>query len=233
MGAAGTGLAAAWWARLNDPALVVLVGVSVLAWLLGRRSWFAKWIRGPLQAIALAAGDGDYDAATGTLMDVLAASPADAKRVLIAGHNPGLESLVQTLCRHRVPMPDDWKLMPTAALAHLAIPTSWAELDGGTAELLSQPWAVARGGPSRSSVSVPRAKSSASLCRLVPIWMSTAQARVIAKVSSSTAASRDHASTAPTTTGTTAIVSVRGRMPIQNRLWTDGLESSAWRSVTW
>ena len=78
-----------------------------------------------------------YHAATGTLMDVLAESPADAQRVLIAGHNPGLESLVQTLCRHRVPMPDDWKLMPTAAVAHLAIPTSWPELDGGTAELLS------------------------------------------------------------------------------------------------
>ena len=78
-----------------------------------------------------------YHAATGTLMDVLADTPADANRVLIAGHNPGLESLVQALCRERVPMPDDWKLMPTAAVAHLAIPTPWAEIDGGTAELLS------------------------------------------------------------------------------------------------
>jgi hypothetical protein len=33
-------------------------------------------------------------------------------------------------------MPDDWKLMPTAAVAHLAIPTPWADLDGGTAELI-------------------------------------------------------------------------------------------------
>ena len=32
---------------------VVLAVVSGLAWLLGRRSWFAKWIRGPLQALAL------------------------------------------------------------------------------------------------------------------------------------------------------------------------------------
>ena len=78
-----------------------------------------------------------YHAATGTLMDVLAASPADARRVLIAGHNPGLESLVQNLCRHRVPMPDDWKLRPTAAVAHLAIPTAWSGIDGGTADLLS------------------------------------------------------------------------------------------------
>jgi len=78
-----------------------------------------------------------YHAGTGTLMDVLAGSPADARRVLIAGHNPGLESLLRILCRHPVPMPPDYKLMPTAAVARLAIPTPWRELDGGTAELLS------------------------------------------------------------------------------------------------
>ena len=78
-----------------------------------------------------------YHAATGTLMDVLAESPADAQRVLIAGHNPGLESLVQTLCRHRVPMPDDWKLMPTAALARLEVMVPWAELGHRQARLLS------------------------------------------------------------------------------------------------
>jgi phosphohistidine phosphatase len=77
-----------------------------------------------------------YHAGTGTLMDVLAASPPGARRVLIAGHNPGLEMLVQTLCRELVPMPADWKLMPTAAVAHLAIPGDWRDLDGGTAELL-------------------------------------------------------------------------------------------------
>ncbi len=38
-----------------------------------------------------------YHASTGALMDVLAESPAGAHRVLIAGHNPGLEMLVQTL----------------------------------------------------------------------------------------------------------------------------------------
>ncbi len=35
-------------------AVILLVAVSVVAWLLGRRSWFAKWIRGPLQGVALA-----------------------------------------------------------------------------------------------------------------------------------------------------------------------------------
>jgi phosphohistidine phosphatase len=78
-----------------------------------------------------------YHAATGTLMDVLAESPAAARRVLIAGHNPGLESLLRTLCHHHVPMPDDFKLLPTAAVARLSIPAPWSEVDGGTAELLS------------------------------------------------------------------------------------------------
>ena len=78
-----------------------------------------------------------YHASTGRLMDVLTECPQDAERVMITGHNPGLEMLVQTLCRHRVPMPDDYKLMPTAAVAHLEIPVPWRELDGGVAELIS------------------------------------------------------------------------------------------------
>ena len=78
-----------------------------------------------------------YHASTGKLMDVLSESPKDARRVMITGHNPGLEMLVQTLCRHHVPMPDDYKLMPTAAVAHLEITVRWDQLDGGVAELIS------------------------------------------------------------------------------------------------
>ena len=70
-------------------------------------------------------------------MDVLSESPESAHRVLIAGHNPGLEMLVQSLSREPVPMPDDYKLMPTAAVARLEIPTPWREIDGGIATLLS------------------------------------------------------------------------------------------------
>jgi len=78
-----------------------------------------------------------YAATTGALLDVLSECPEDAKRVLIAGHNPGMESLVRTLCREPVPTPRNLKLMPTSALAHLRIPCSWKEIDGGVAELLS------------------------------------------------------------------------------------------------
>jgi phosphohistidine phosphatase len=63
--------------------------------------------------------------------------PNDAKRVLIAGHNPGLETLLQNLCHHRVPIPADGKLLPTAAVAHLQIDSEWSNLDSGVASLLS------------------------------------------------------------------------------------------------
>ena len=78
-----------------------------------------------------------YHAATGTLMSVLSETPSSASRVMITGHNPGFENLVQVLSRDPVPMPDDYKLMPTAAVAHLEIPVPWRELDGGVAQLIS------------------------------------------------------------------------------------------------
>ncbi len=78
-----------------------------------------------------------YHASTGKLMDVLSESPAGAQRVMIAGHNPGLEMLVQTLSKDPVPIPPNYKIMPTAAVAHLEIPGAWRDLDGGTATLRS------------------------------------------------------------------------------------------------
>lgn len=78
-----------------------------------------------------------YHGSSGALIDVLNDCPNEARRVLIAGHNPGLELLVRNLCDNDVPMPPDYKLMPTAAVAHLEIRTSWAQLEVGTARLLS------------------------------------------------------------------------------------------------
>jgi len=78
-----------------------------------------------------------YHAGAGALLDVLNDCPDDARRVLIAGHNPGLEILLQNLCDHEVPMPDDYKLMPTAAVAHLEILSDWSALEGRLARLVS------------------------------------------------------------------------------------------------
>jgi phosphohistidine phosphatase len=68
---------------------------------------------------------------------VLQETPEAAQRVLIAGHNPGLEDLVRTLSADEVATPADGKLMPTAALACLEIADPWAEVGPGSGRLLS------------------------------------------------------------------------------------------------
>lgn len=78
-----------------------------------------------------------YHASAGSLLDVLNDCPDDAQRVLIAGHNPGMEILLQNLCDHEIPMPDDYKLMPTAAVAHLEILSDWKSLEGRLARLVA------------------------------------------------------------------------------------------------
>ena len=78
-----------------------------------------------------------YHGGMTSLVSVLRESPADAGRVLIAGHNPGLEILLQYLCDDAVPFSPDGKLMPTAAVAHLEILTEWENLGRGQARLQS------------------------------------------------------------------------------------------------
>lgn len=78
-----------------------------------------------------------YGGWTRTLTEVLRDSPAEARRVLIAGHNPGLEDLLESLCGGQVPSPPDGKLMPTAAVARLQIDPPWAELGPASGQLLS------------------------------------------------------------------------------------------------
>jgi phosphohistidine phosphatase len=77
-----------------------------------------------------------YHASAGSLLNVLNDCPDHAQRVLIAGHNPGLEILLQNLCNHEIPMPDDYKLMPTGAVAQLEILSDWKSLEGRLARLV-------------------------------------------------------------------------------------------------
>ena len=48
-------------------------------------------------------------------------------RVLICGHNPGLDMLVETLADARPDLTDSGKLMTTAAIAHLRHDEPWVE----------------------------------------------------------------------------------------------------------
>jgi phosphohistidine phosphatase len=64
-----------------------------------------------------------YHAAPADMIAVLNHMPDDARRVMIVGHNPGLENLVGQLT-------GEHHGLPTAALVHLEVPIDrWSELD--------------------------------------------------------------------------------------------------------
>lgn len=60
-----------------------------------------------------------------------------ATRILICGHNPGLDWLVEFLASSPPPETDDGKLMTTAAIAHLRFERSWDQLARGSGHLES------------------------------------------------------------------------------------------------
>lgn len=70
------------------------------------------------------------------LLAVLADCPPEAQRVMLVGHNPGLEQLLQYLVAAPVEIPPDGKVMPTATLAQLQMPDDWRRLQAGQARLL-------------------------------------------------------------------------------------------------
>ena len=76
-----------------------------------------------------------YHAGPSIWLSALASCPEDARRVMIVGHNPGLEDLLISLNRERIPVPDDGKLLPTATLAVLKIAGAWSDIRPGHAQL--------------------------------------------------------------------------------------------------
>jgi phosphohistidine phosphatase len=96
------------------------------------------------QKACKAMGDGDqgihkdkriYAAGLDELIEVLGDCSQDAGRVMLVGHNPGLEELLVWLVSDAVVVPDDGKLLPTATLARLQMPADWRELKAGCARL--------------------------------------------------------------------------------------------------
>lgn len=76
-----------------------------------------------------------YDATPGTLMEV-ADEHREISRVLLIGHNPGLERISALLSEGRS---DDFRGMPAAGIAVLRIAND-AELEPGVAELTAFWW---------------------------------------------------------------------------------------------
>ena len=78
-----------------------------------------------------------YEADLEALLEVLSLAPGEPERILIVGHNPGFDALVRHLSGNRLGVWDRPNLMPTAALARLAMPEAWDDLTLGTARCIS------------------------------------------------------------------------------------------------
>lgn len=76
-----------------------------------------------------------YEATAGTLFGVLQAH-ADAERLLLVGHNPGMERLVALLHSGQS---GDYRGMPTASVAVLSLPAQ-AVIEPGAARLAAFWW---------------------------------------------------------------------------------------------
>jgi phosphohistidine phosphatase len=78
--------------------------------------------------------DGFYLAEPSVYADALKSLPDDVERVMLIGHNPGMEGLVQILS-------GQVESLPTGAIAYLVIPVKhWSEIDGSTRGEIIQLW---------------------------------------------------------------------------------------------
>lgn len=81
--------------------------------------------------------DDIYEASVEQLLGVLAGCPQHVNRVLLVGHNPGLEELLLYLAPTPPVIPNNGKLLPTAALARMLMPDDWQSIARGSARLLN------------------------------------------------------------------------------------------------
>lgn len=78
---------------------------------------------------------GIYEASYQQLLGLLATVPPQTQRLLLIGHNPGLEDLLAWLVGDPLPLTENAKLLPTAALAWLEVPNDWTGLKARCARL--------------------------------------------------------------------------------------------------
>ncbi len=76
-----------------------------------------------------------YAAGLHELLNVIRAVPEQAMRLMLVGHNPGMEILLSWLVQEDILLPEDGKLMPTATLARLCFNCRWSEIELGCARL--------------------------------------------------------------------------------------------------
>jgi phosphohistidine phosphatase len=82
---------------------------------------------------ALSTDERLYLADVSSLLEVIHQCLPAAGSLMIVGHNPGLEELLEYLCDDPAPVPANEKLMPTASLALLQFNGAWSELTADSA----------------------------------------------------------------------------------------------------
>ena len=76
-----------------------------------------------------------YNASCEALLGVLAKFAGAPNRIMIVGHNPGLEDLAHYLAPSSLPVIDDSGVMKTGTLIHLNMPNDWRNLSGDCAKV--------------------------------------------------------------------------------------------------
>jgi len=77
-----------------------------------------------------------YMASPDELIDIIRSVSADVERLLLVGHNPGLEQLLELLAKQQVKIPDDGKVLPTSAMAIVNIEAEWENISANQAQLV-------------------------------------------------------------------------------------------------
>ena len=79
-----------------------------------------------------------YMAGVETLLQILAECPKNTKKILLVGHNPGLDDLLQYLvAKQQLPFTQSGKLLTTATLARVGLTDDWSHLQRHCGDLIS------------------------------------------------------------------------------------------------
>lgn len=101
-----------------------------------RQTW--DLARPPLGNVATHYDETIYEAAPEAILAAVRAAPPNARRLIVIGHNPGLEDLSAILACERsdkAPLAMLRDKFPTGALARFVVEAQWRNLAGGGARL--------------------------------------------------------------------------------------------------
>lgn len=93
--------------------------------------------QGGFEPISIHTNEKVYLADLTDLLETLAEVPDQAQTVVLVGHNPGMDQLLEYLAGPVSDRTWDGKLMTTAALARLIMPEKWDHLRKNCAELIA------------------------------------------------------------------------------------------------